>query len=233
MVVHNPLKVAGASSILAVVTKSCSVCAQEFTDSSPNKTRKYCNRSCASRVHNPAASKKIRGTRVCIGCGISFDYTQSQYRKKFCSRSCSARFHNLGDNSPKRQLQGRCQACGKACRASVKYCSSACRTSNRNSKLTAWMSGEDWSYKGGGVPHAVRRFLLEESEFRCSCGWDKPNPVTGEVILTINHIDGNWKNNVRSNLEVLCYNCHTLTPTFGSLNAGSPSGRRPFAGRTS
>jgi hypothetical protein len=70
--------------------------------------------------------------------------------------------------------------------------------------------------------------LIREVKNRCSkCGWAKKNPRTNTVILTVNHIDGDWKNNKKENLEVLCYNCHTLTETFGSLNKGSRSGRRP------
>lgn len=76
----------------------------------------------------------------------------------------------------------------------------------------------------------ARNHLLELANYSCSkCKWNTPNPVIGKPILTVNHIDGNWKNNEFGNLEVLCYNCHTLTPTFGALNVGSPSGRRPYA----
>ena len=34
------------------------------------------------------------------------------------------------------------------------------------------------------------------------------------------HIDGNSENNNIENLELLCPNCHSLTPTFGALNKG-------------
>ena len=34
----------------------------------------------------------------------------------------------------------------------------------------------------------------------------------------IHHIDGNHYNNEESNLQLLCPNCHSLTPTFGALN---------------
>lgn len=49
---------------------------------------------------------------------------------------------------------------------------------------------------------------------------DKPNPITGKPILTISHIDGNPSNHSPNNLEILCFNCHTLTDSFGSLNKG-------------
>ena len=49
----------------------------------------------------------------------------------------------------------------------------------------------------------------------------KKNPITGKVPLTINHIDGNPRNNNPDNLEVLCPNCHALTPNYGALNKGN------------
>ena len=38
--------------------------------------------------------------------------------------------------------------------------------------------------------------------------------------LQVNHIDGNYKNNREENLELLCPNCHSLTPNYRSLNRG-------------
>ena len=41
----------------------------------------------------------------------------------------------------------------------------------------------------------------------------------GNVItLELDHIDGNNKNNDRSNLECLCPNCHAQTPTWRGRN---------------
>jgi 5-methylcytosine-specific restriction endonuclease McrA len=37
----------------------------------------------------------------------------------------------------------------------------------------------------------------------------------------VNHIDGDSKNNVYSNLEFLCPNCHSQTPNFRALNRKS------------
>lgn len=67
----------------------------------------------------------------------------------------------------------------------------------------------------------IKKYLIEEAGNKCSeCGWNKPNPITGRPSLEIDHIDGNNRNNVRTNLRVLCPNCHSLTPTWKSLNKG-------------
>lgn len=35
------------------------------------------------------------------------------------------------------------------------------------------------------------------------------------IKLQIDHIDGNWKNNLITNLRFLCPNCHSQTSTYG------------------
>jgi len=51
---------------------------------------------------------------------------------------------------------------------------------------------------------AYRKYALIWNENRCArCGWDKVKEV-----LMVHHIDGNRENNQKSNLLVLCPNCH-------------------------
>jgi hypothetical protein len=76
----------------------------------------------------------------------------------------------------------------------------------------------------------VRRYLLEKIGEHCEmpdCGWDKRNPVTGKVPLTVSHKDGDWRRSTEDNLELICPNCHSLTPTYGNLNKGRGRPRRP------
>ncbi|MFW5895280.1 MAG: HNH endonuclease [archaeon] len=40
------------------------------------------------------------------------------------------------------------------------------------------------------------------------------------MILEIEHIDGNAKNNREENLDLICPNCHSLTSTYKALNSG-------------
>jgi hypothetical protein len=91
------------------------------------------------------------------------------------------------------------------------------------------MAGEDsGSDLHGELKGWIRDWMIEDAGSACSqCQWAVPNPVLKRPIFAIDHKDGNWQNNARGNLVVLCYNCHTLTPTFGSLNRGKKSGQRP------
>jgi hypothetical protein len=125
--------------------------------------------------------------------------------------------------------------CGqKACtnkirRSTTKYCSNKCQQKEQaDIYITRWKQGlETGNINAGetGISSYVRNYLIEKAGNKCSsCEWSKVNKWTGKVPLTIEHKDGNWKNSKEENLEVLCYNCHSLTATFCSLNTGR--GRR-------
>jgi hypothetical protein len=61
----------------------------------------------------------------------------------------------------------------------------------------------------------IRERLFEERGRKCEiCGWAKVNPFTGIVPVQMNHKDGDRTNNKRSNLEIVCPNCHSMTKHF-------------------
>jgi 5-methylcytosine-specific restriction endonuclease McrA len=68
----------------------------------------------------------------------------------------------------------------------------------------------------------IKRYMIETYGNQCVlCGWCVTNPSTGNVPIALHHIDGNYKNNLESNLQLLCPNCHSLTSNYGSLNIGN------------
>ena len=175
---------------------------------------------------------ELHVARICPTCNQAFVANHS--RNVFCSKSCAARLNNV--KVPKRaRPREACRHCGKEMTLQNKrFCSRVCNGAyGRERRIAQWLAGElDASRRDGNLSSWARTYLLNEAGHACTqCGWSVPNPVLGVPILTVNHIDGDWKNNRRENLEVLCYNCHTLTPPFGALNVGSTSGRRPWAGR--
>jgi predicted nucleic acid-binding Zn ribbon protein len=160
----------------------------------------------------------------CKECSFPLDYEDRH--NKFCSRSCGATHHNRKVKKPEHP----CKVCGIAVRYDRTYCSKECQKLDPESfyhfDIEGWLRGEIEGGTGtnslGGCRSAVRRYLLEEANHKCSkCGWCEVHPITDKVPLEINHIDGDAFNNVRSNLEVLCPNCHSLTPNFRGLNKKS------------
>jgi hypothetical protein len=85
--------------------------------------------------------------------------------------------------------------------------------------IEEWLDGKK---PGGGkrrVSKHVRRWLYAHRGRKCEhCGWAEKNPHSGHIPVEINHINGDNGDHRPENLELLCPNCHSLTPTYGALN---------------
>jgi hypothetical protein len=155
----------------------------------------------------------------CKNCG-----TETK-NPKFCSSSCAASFNNKGVRRHGKET-GVCIECGsKKSNYSAKFCSIDCFHSYRkNDFITKWLNGENDGCPpiGHGLSKRIRQYLMEQQNNSCiKCGWSEVNKTTGKVPLEINHIDGDWRNNNRDNIELICPNCHSLTPTHKALNRGN------------
>ena len=109
----------------------------------------------------------------------------------------------------------RSKSCG-TCQTPIstkKYCSVACQ------KDFEWLQKKGLVIKGEGNSSAVKRYLLEQGHI-CNCC---KNTIWNNVPipLELEHKDGNSKNNSLDNTELLCPNCHALTPTYKNRNRGN------------
>lgn len=114
-----------------------------------------------------------------------------------------------------------------------KFCCVECSAAYmKRQTIEDWKIGKNDGTKGYNCSSAVRNYLLKKHNYKCEkCGWGIINPYTNRVPLQIHHIDGNSLNNLESNLQVLCPNCHSLTENFGARNKNATKGRSIYYGK--
>lgn len=102
----------------------------------------------------------------------------------------------------------------------TKYCSLPCSfKGQQEERKIAYLNGE---YIGKHLQYrGWARELIEDLQGKkckeCGVG----DTYNGKPLsLQVNHIDGDATNNVISNVELLCPNCHSQTSTYGSKNKG-------------
>ncbi len=137
-------------------------------------------------------------------------------------------------SNPKK-FRTNCLICGKeTSRAGYKYCSNSCQFEYQyRAYIKRWKEGKENGLQGLGIVSGhIKRYLREKFKDKCClCGWSKINPKTGKVPLVADHVDGNWRNNVESNLRLVCPNCDSLSPTYAGLNRGNGRKGRVLSNR--
>jgi predicted nucleic acid-binding Zn ribbon protein len=115
----------------------------------------------------------------------------------------------------------KCPVCGEeAKRTQLTFCSNSCQMIHQNkiryeTQKKLWLSGKYQSIKKG----MLKRLVREKFGDKCTkCGWNEVHPVHGNIPVELHHKDGDWRNNHPNNLDLLCPNCHALTPTYRALN---------------
>lgn len=125
-----------------------------------------------------------------------------------------------------RKERPKCLNCKKPVpRKPNKYCCGKCQMDYQYKQyIKRWLEGkETGNHKSNmQVSEHVKKWLKETRGEKCEkCNWNTINEFSGNVPVQMNHIDGNSLNTVPKNIELLCPNCHSLTPTYGNLNRGN------------
>jgi len=107
---------------------------------------------------------------------------------------------------------------GRLPRENRKYCNPECYISHKIQRVSDRIEGGSLSEPGG----QYKKYLIREHGAKCmKCGWNEKNTCSNTIPIVLNHIDGNSSNNALDNLELLCPNCDSLTPTYKGLNKGN------------
>ena len=112
---------------------------------------------------------------------------------------------NCSTINPLRGIQYRNKYCNNRCQKDYEY----------KNFIAAWLAGS--AVKSS---NHIKRYLLEQQNNKCAkCGIGEwcGNPI----VLELEHKDGNSSNNRPENLECLCPNCHSQTPTYKNRNRGN------------
>lgn len=187
----------------------CLNCGKTLSYKDRNKT--FCNSSCSTSYNNRQRTKEV------------YEKVSESLKAKLLNNS------KLKQDKSKKEINKEnniliCQWCEKPITSlhAKKFCSSKCCSEFRtNQRLQQWLSGEYFTNPNNGIPHFIRKYLYKRSKYKCEkCGFEGYNPITGNSILQIHHIDGDASNNSENNLLVLCPNCHAMTDSYMALNKG-------------
>jgi len=184
------------------VVVKCYTCGKSFIKEQHRINRtKYNNHFCSRECYNinPIITQEKTGREIkCDNCGDIIYKSgamlkSSKSNTHFCSRKCSAQYKSK--QIPKNTL---CDNCG------IKF-----RKSPSTISQTNFCCRECWKIfvKSNGVSF-YRKFKKDICEL---CGFV---PID-KCQLDVHHIDGVKNNNIESNLETLCSNCHRIVHFYG------------------
>jgi len=154
--------------------------------------------------------------KCCKTCGNPIRY-EVKTSNDYCSHVCGG-YHD----SPIKKPRNNCLNCGKMCKNihSI-YCSTRCWRQLQSKKSDIIIESD----KNVGQ-RMLRKYLMKKQDSKCSkCGWGEINPISLTVCLDLHHKDGDSNNNVLSNVELICPNCHSLTDTYKKVGKERKSSR--------
>lgn len=161
--------------------------------------------------------------KICEHCGKVIDY--SKKKNRFCSHSCAAKKNNLGvirnkgyqGNLIRPEKDRFCLYCGnKTVSKYSEFCSIKCYHI-----FTMFES----VLAGIAPSRTIKRYLLHINGNKCSeCGISLWNGK--DIVMELEHKNGDSSNNSLENVCLLCPNCHSQTPTYKSKNIGNGRAER-------
>lgn len=162
---------------------------------------------------------------ICTTCLITFEprTKPSNIERPFCSRSCAAKHNNHAYPKKKKIKETKyCLRCHEHIPANQKFCNNDCQQLYQaKSRVDSWL-------KSGNLPRVsthkqsyIKKYLLEQQKYLCAICFIPNLWQEKELILILDHIDGNSENNIRENLRLVCPNCDSQLSTYKGRNKGN------------
>ena len=164
--------------------------------------------------------------KLCKECSTPIEY-KFRYNV-FCCKSCSASYNNkLRTRDYKSSDTGKivdeppiicnyCLNCNSSINKEKSYCNNKCQQEyNFKIDLNSWL--------GGNLKHGIKRikkFVIHIQGYSCS-NCNLTSWMENDIVLELEHKDGNSENNTIDNLCLLCPNCHSQTKTYKGRNIGN------------
>lgn len=189
------------------------------------KNRKFCDERCKKEY-----SIKIQ-TKICKNSLCQKVFLSKDHRQIFCSPSCAASVNNIGHSrvsSKKRRISYVCSnpLCNKgferieSSKHNVQvYCSKQCRIAHNYVQLINKFELGLLSDTQVRTP-SIRQYVLQKQNNLCAICSLPPFYNDKPLVFIVDHIDGDWMNNLPKNIRCICPNCNSQSDTFAGKNVG-------------
>lgn len=175
------------------------------------RQNRMCNK-CSSKCSGEKKRHKI--ICFCLQCNSEFLRKPSMATNKlFCSVKC----WQLYRIKPKDIKIWKCFVCNETVSKNKKFCTNHYPRKHviLAEDIEAWkLSTKSWTE----LCHDTRRkrIIIEQNNKCAVC--DNSTWLEKPLTLELDHIDGNRNNNIRTNLHMICPNCHSQTLTWRGRN---------------